>query len=84
MAGTFRIKNLSRAMTLLTDYMLISGSSKLTQFLLACMRVKFGLLLSYDKVEGWITPYRKAFDSAEKDSRSQRHLFLTAGYPSSL
>ena len=44
-----------------TDYTLISGSSKLTQFLLACMRVRYGLLPSYDKVERWITPYRNGF-----------------------
>jgi len=48
-------------MTLLTDYLLISGSSKLTQFLLACMQVRYGLLPSYDKVERWITPYKIGF-----------------------
>ena len=53
--------NSLRAMTLLTDYMLISGSSKLTQFLLACMQVRYGLLPSYDKVERWITPYKIGF-----------------------
>jgi len=51
---------------LLKKYTIISGSSKLTQFLLACMRVRYRLLPSYDKVERWITPYRKAFGSAEK------------------
>jgi len=57
MAGTFR-GNLSRAMTLLTNYTLISGSSKLTQFLLACLQVRYGPFPSYDKVERWITLYR--------------------------
>jgi hypothetical protein len=52
MASTFRVKqrdwesNSSRAVTLLADYTLISGSSKLTQFLLAWMRVRYGLLPS--------------------------------------
>jgi len=59
-------------MTLLTDYELISGFPKLTQFLLAYMRVRYGLLLSYDKVEKWITPFTIG-DSAKKGSRSQRH-----------
>jgi len=65
--------NSSRALTLLTNYTLISGSSKLTQFLLACMRVRYGLLPSYDKVGRWITFTEMAFGSAEKGSWSQRH-----------
>ena len=73
MAGTFRV-NSSRAMTLLTDCMLISGSSKRTHFLLACMRVRYGLLPSYDNVERNPPPTEMAFDSAEKDS--QRHHFF--------
>ena len=35
--------NSSRAMTLLTDYTLISGFSESTQFLLSCMQVRYGL-----------------------------------------
>ena len=40
--------NSSSAMTLLTDYTHVSGSSKLKQFLLASMRVRYGLLPSYN------------------------------------
>jgi len=54
--------NSSRAITfLLNDCTLISGSSELTQFLLACMRVRYGLLLSYNQVGRWITPYGNGF-----------------------
>ena len=60
-ASSFRV-NFSRVMTLPTDYTLTSGFSKLTQFLLlACMHVRYGLLLSFDKAERWIIPYRNGF-----------------------
>jgi hypothetical protein len=51
--------NSSRVMTLLTDHTLISGSSKLAQSLLACMRVRYGILSSYDKQGREMDPLQK-------------------------
>jgi len=54
-------------MTLPTYFTLTSGFSRLRQFLLASMCVRYRLLLSYDKAERWITPYINVLDSAGKD-----------------
>jgi len=59
-------------MTLLTDYTLISGSSKLTQFLLACASQIWATPFLQQGKE-MDNPMQMDFDSAEKDSWSQWH-----------
>ena len=68
MAGTFRVKQFVKSHDLANKLHAHIWLSKLEQFLLACMRVRYGLLPSYDKVERWIHFTKMAFGSAEKDS----------------
>jgi len=47
MAGTFRVKLFVKSHDLANKYTLASGFSRLTQFLLACMRVRYGWATSF-------------------------------------
>ena len=50
----FQSQGLSRNTTLLTGYTRTYGFSRRTLFLLACMRVRFGPLLTYNKAKRWL------------------------------
>ena len=68
MAGTFRVKQFVKSHDLANRLHAHIWLLKLTQVLLAYIRVRYGLLPPYDKVERWITPAEMAFGSAENDS----------------
>jgi hypothetical protein len=83
-------QEMSRAITLPTDYSFTSGFSKLTQFLLVCTWVRYGLLLSYNMqdrdvdnpIQKWLLKVLKWFLESETPLLSGRYVMRDCGLES--
>ena len=72
-AGTVRVNDSVQNITSPTGYMRQCDFSRLTQFLLICMRVRFGPLLAYKKAKRWTVPCRNGCWQCWKGCWGQRH-----------